>query len=602
MRYQAPANPLRTRADLQEALCSLIAPLDAHVSPGGARVFLGASGANQDSHTVELEGFSRPLWGLIPFAMGGGEFDNWERYRSGLANGTNPEHPEYWGEPRNLDQRLVEMAAIGFSLLAIPHIIWDPLSAEAKEHVAHWLGTCNQRTLQQNTWLFIRVFINLGLANVGANYDPDILEADLQVLDTFYLGNGWYSDGQSMQRDYYISFGMHFYSLLYAKMFGLYDMERADAFRERAKLFVNNFIYWFDAQGAALPFGRSMTYRFAQGSFWCALAFADVESLPWGVIKGLALRHIRWWLQQPIFNSDGTLSLGYGYPNTTMVEQFNSPGSPYWATKFFLLLALDEEHPFWQAEEEPLPNDLPDTQLQPHAHMLVYREAAGRQVIALTSGQFAANVRHGNEKYSKFAYSSNFAFSIPIGMRGLSELAPDSMLALSDDGDYFRVRGTVSETNVIHGALHSRWHPMMGVEVETWLIAAPPWHMRIHCLRTTRYLWSAEGGFALDRTGDDPIAQLGRHEEGLGSVLADYPAGVSAIRDLLTLREGVVLRTDPNTNILRPRTVLPMLQGQFVPGTHWIACAVLASIDHEYAHLHWKRPPRLPEWAVIMMT
>lgn len=76
--------------------------------------------------------------------------------------------------------------------------------------------------------------------------------------------------------------------------------------------------------GRGLPFGRSLTYRFAMSSFWSALAFADVElpaPLTWGVVKGLQLRNIRYWARQPgAYNSDGTLTIGYCYPNLNITE------------------------------------------------------------------------------------------------------------------------------------------------------------------------------------------------------------------------------------------------------------------------------------------
>lgn len=41
----------------------------------------------------------------------------------------------------------------------------------------------------------------------------------------------------------------------------------------------------------------------------------------WGVIKGLLLRNIRWFTQKPnVFNRDGSLSIGYAYPNLFMSE------------------------------------------------------------------------------------------------------------------------------------------------------------------------------------------------------------------------------------------------------------------------------------------
>lgn len=588
-------NPLRTRADLQAAVRALFAPLRPRFSPGAARVRLGATGAHYDDHAAELEGFARPLWGLAPLAAGGGAFDGWELYRRGLANGSDPQHPEFWGEPEDRNQRLVEMAAIGLALALIPGQIWEPLGPRERANLARWLGAINRVGTVDSNWLFFRVLVNLGLARGGAGHDEAATRAALERLEQFYQGDGWYSDGDNQQRDYYIPFAFHYYGLVYAELAGGRDPERARRFRERAALFAQQFVHWFSADGAALPFGRSLSYRFAQGSFWGALAFAGVEALPWGVLKGLALRHLRWWARQPIFNPDGTLSIGYAYPNLNMAEQYNAPGSPYWALKFFLPLALPETHPFWRAEEQPLP-ELPPVQHQPHAHMILCRDPAGRHVVALASGQHEPWIRHAGEKYAKFAYSTAFGFSVPLGRRGLTQAAADSVLALSDDGECYRVRERPVEARAERGALYARWRPIPGVEVETWLIPAGLWHLRLHRLRTDKPLWSAEGGFALDRSGDDVLARAGLEQARAGLALARYPAGGSGLRDLLGRRQGRVLRVDPNTNLLRPRTVLPTLVAEHTPGEHWLACAVLADPDAAAWAAAWEQPPALPPW------
>jgi hypothetical protein len=122
-----------------------------------------------------------------------------------------------------------------------------------------------------------------------------------------------------------------------------------------------------------------MTYRFAMSAFWSAIAFADVElpaPLSWGVIKGLHLRNLRWWARQPgAYNFDGTFTLGYVYPNHNMLENYNSPGSPYWACKAFLTLAVPESHPFWASEELPYPQELLETTvyLEKPLHIHSYR-------------------------------------------------------------------------------------------------------------------------------------------------------------------------------------------------------------------------------------
>ena len=81
----------------------------------------------------------------------------------------------------------------------------------------------------------------------------------------------------------------------------------------------------------------------------------DPKALPWGDVKGYYLRHLRWWAKLPITDRSGVLTVGFGYANLLMSENYNSAGSPYWAFKAFLPLALPASHPFWTAEEKPVP-------------------------------------------------------------------------------------------------------------------------------------------------------------------------------------------------------------------------------------------------------
>ncbi|MFW8643426.1 DUF2264 domain-containing protein [Rhizobium beringeri] len=108
-------NPLKTRDDLAKAVIDLFEPLLPYFSKAAPVYALGAAGAIFDRAAADLEGFARPLWGIVPLVAGGGVFPHWDLYRRGLANGTNPAHPEYWGDLADRNQRLVEAPAVGFA-------------------------------------------------------------------------------------------------------------------------------------------------------------------------------------------------------------------------------------------------------------------------------------------------------------------------------------------------------------------------------------------------------------------------------------------------------------------------------------------------------
>ena len=566
VQHPLSANPLRARADVQRAVGDLFAPLLPYFSPSGARVRLSAAAAHFDRAAADLEGFARPLWGIAPLAAGGGDFAHWALYREGLSHGTDPEHPDYWGDIGDIDQRQVELAAIGFALRMARPQLWNPLDEAAKRRVAAYLISGREHKFVDSNWKFFRVMIDLGLLHCGVTVDPAGRETYLDDLERFTLGNGWYRDGAIRSADHYIPFAFHFYGLVYAALSE--DAERATRYRERAAEFARSIRHWYAADGAALPFGRSLTYRFAHAGFWGALAFAGVEALPWGQIKGYYLRNLRWWARQPIFDRDGVLSIGYGYPNLLMSESYNSAGSPYWAMKAFLPLALPETHPFWSAREEaPETFDAPVP--LPEAGM-VMQHLPGH-IVALASGQEYRQWRGMPEKYGKFAYSTRYGFSIEADDRRFENVACDNMLGFCDDGRHLRMRESNESALIAGDTLHARWRPYADVQVETWLIPAGLWHIRLHEVTTPRRLEVVEGGFAIAKP------DFGAWQESAAGSRAEVRTtdDVSVIVAYDT-RTAQVMSPLPNTNVMVARTLLPQLRGTVEPGTTHLCCAVLA--------------------------
>jgi hypothetical protein len=559
-------NPLSTRADVQRAAGDLFALLLPYFSASGARVRLSAAAAHFDRAAADLEGFARPLWGVVPLAAGGGAFAHWQLYRDGLSAGTDPHHPDYWGDINGIDQRQVELAAIGFALRLARADLWDPLDEDAKRRIAAYLIAGRDHEFVDSNWKFFRVLIDLGLMHCGVAVDPQKREDYLDGLERFVLGNGWYRDGPIRSADHYIPFAFHFYGLIYSVLSG--DTTRGTRYRERAAAFAQSIRHWYAADGSALPFGRSLTYRFAHAGFWGALAYAGVEALPWGEIKGYYLRNLRWWSRQPIFDRDGVLSIGYAYPNLLMSEGYNSAGSPYWAMKAFLPLALGEDHPFWAAEEAAAEHfDAPVPLPEPG---MVAQHLPGH-IVALSSGQEYRQWRGTREKYGKFAYSTRYGFSIEADDRLFAGAACDGMLGLSDDGKHLRVREGNEAVLIAGDRLYARWLPYPDVLVETWLVPAGPWHIRLHEVTTPRRLEVVEGGFAIAKPDF----------RAWGESVAGGRAEVRTAEDVSTIfgydaRAARVMSPFSNTNLMAARTLLPQLTGTLEAGATRLACAVLA--------------------------
>ena len=264
------SNPVESRDDLERFLVGLLDALEPHTSPGGALIHLGHTATHYDETAAQLEGFSRPIWGLASLLAGGGKYPGAERWVRGFASGTDPEGDEFWGDMRDKDQRMVECSAIGYSIAVAKETLWDPLPQSAKENFEKWLGGMNGKQMPDTNWLWFRVsdvsllhsllltrhaqvFANLGLYRAGSpRYDPARMKADLDHLDTFYVADGWSRDGPETvcQFDYYSSsFAIQYSQLVYSKLMREEDPERSEAYRERARKFALDFVHYFDAEG-----------------------------------------------------------------------------------------------------------------------------------------------------------------------------------------------------------------------------------------------------------------------------------------------------------------------------------------------------------------
>jgi len=584
--------PLATRADLQAWTRALLAPALSRLSPGSARADLGTTGSFYGRTGIELEGYARPLWGLTPLLLGDPSSTGFHPriydLATGLAHGTDPAHPEFWGWPADSDPRLVEMAALAFALRLHPDLLWTPLDSAARARVVTWLSTINQRRIHASNWLFFRVLVNEALHHLGVHADLAQAARDLDDLESFYLGDGWYSDGPTGACDHYNGFAFHFYGLLYAVWAADRDPLRAARFRTRAAEFACDFVGWFAADGSALPFGRSLAYRFGAAAFWSAAAYAGLDVFTPGQLRGLVLRHLRWWDATAMRSPDGMLSLGYAYPNLHTTEIYNSPSSPYWALKPLLVLALPAEHPFWTSPEEPLPANL---SLVPRptagGRALLSRSSDGHATLLNPGQSWGWDGRNYPAKYARFAYSTRYAFSVPHGDAPLEACAPDSSLLVSLDGQRWHGRAATRDHLVAPDHVASTWEPLPGVVIRTRLEPAPDGHHRIHEITTPHPLHVVEGGFAAPR-GPEPLASLALNPSaGHAAILSPghaewrHPGGTVAIIDTPVAnaapREARLVEPWPNTHLLYPSTVVPALVTTLTPGQQILRCQVFGA-------------------------
>ncbi|WP_198586821.1 sigma-70 family RNA polymerase sigma factor [Glycomyces xiaoerkulensis] len=499
-----------------------------------------------------FELLTRPLWGMasapetVPEPM-------WTAAAETLARALDPGDPWYVGAVTDAGQRCVEAAAVGWGLALAPERLWDPLPPKAKDNVSAWLRSAYAADVADCNWHYFPVFAGHGLERVGIEHDKSISRAHLERMGEWLLGDSVFEDGPGGRVDYYNPFAFHTYALLHYRLSG------DDRYVGPASAFARRFRSWFAADGPAVPYGRSLGYRFAQASLWGALAAADVEAVPWGEAAGFARRHLEWWWDKPILDPEGRLTVGYGYPNDALVEQYLTAGSPWWASKVFVGLTAGADHPFWTERATE-----PEAVVEPHkAARAVHVRDRGGNVTRLNGQGWRAWARGGQEIYAKFAYSTLAAFSHSVAGPGLECAVPDGALMLSEDGRHWRGREDSEEGDIDDkGVLTVTWQPWEDVSITTSLEAAVDgWHARIHIVETERTLHTGEGGWCV------PL-------EGHAADVADHRASVtgtglrSEIIDGDSGREAGLISPMPGTHLYWPSTVLPVLRGMLEPGRH----------------------------------
>ena len=541
---------ITSRQDMADVMLELLEPLKKHYSPQKAWLNLGATSAHYPDTAAWMEGFSRPLWGFGSYWADGSGNEEWERiYTQGMIAGTDPTSDEYWEDCVPYDQKLVEMAAISYTLLWTGDKLTGKMTEQQRKNFFSWLSRINHNPCHNCNWRFFHVLVNVALKKAGEEYDEKGMQESLDFIDECYVGNGWYGDGVGGPVDYYIPFAMHFYGLVYAIFMKDSDPERCQRYIDRAMDFGKNFAYWFSENGSAVPYGRSQTYRFAQASFYSACVMAKIEPLPLGVMKGIVVRHLEYWLSKPIFDHDGVLTIGYEYPNLTMAESYNAPGSPYWGFKIFACLTLPEEDNFWKADILPLPK-MEKIKSFPEAKLVTQRTDDGHAVLFPLGLQIGHVHKHMEEKYSKFAYSSRYGFSVMHTPCNFGEAAPDSVLSFEIDGHVF-IRRTIDSGYIQDGKVVSDWSPFVGIQVHSEIIPTDTGHIRKHIIKSDYDCIAYDSGFAV-AVGDSSCTVMAMQGEG----------------------EALILRADPNTNLIHTKTDIPTVKYIIKKGTNEIETEV----------------------------
>lgn len=366
-----------------------------------------------------LEGYARTFL-LVAFRVagenGGDPHGHLTRYRQGLLAGTAGS----WPPIVSRSQPMVEAASIALGLHLTREWLWDTLTGSEQDQVAGWLSGSSTSEVNQNNWVLFPLIIAEFLAGVGRPHNEGHIAHGLARLEDWYVGGGWYRDGDGDYFDYYCGWAMHLYPMLWLRMLATRDPERAAALRPhyagRLEEFLPDHAGFFGGSGSPVFQGRSLIYRYAAVAplFMAELAGVPSHLAP-GQLRRIASGAAKFFADGGSYEGPGGAaglpSLGWQGEFPPMVQSYSGPASPFWTSKAFVGLLLPAGHPVWTAVEEPSPVEAANR----------VRVAQGPNfLLASTAADGIARVlNHGSDKYygpgmenveySRLAYSSHTA-------------------------------------------------------------------------------------------------------------------------------------------------------------------------------------------------
>jgi hypothetical protein len=576
---------IRTRTDLADLADRMLRAVRPHASPGHARITLPGTPGGYGTDVDGLEGFARTLL-VAGFRLAGAKGNDpdglAEWYARGFDAGTDPSSPERWVRPAEHGQAKVEAASLALVLDLTREQIWDRLDTGVQERVVDYLAeVVGDRAYPANNWLWFRVVVETFLRSVGGPWSRDDVEEDLAKHDSYYAGDGWYADGTTRAFDHYSGWAMQLYPVLWARMAGAEDLAAPRHETDVARLdrYVRDAVGLVGADGSPLIQGRSLIYRFASAAPLWAGALARVPSTPPGLLRHAAMSQVDHFVSRGAPDDDGLLSIGWYGPWRTMAQSYSGTGSPYWAAKGLLGLALDDDDPVWTAPAEPLPAERADSLgVVAPAGWIVSRTAGDGLVRVVNHG-----TDHGREGepgsdsplYARFGYSTatfpmldRESWSDPLDQAvvlldgagrpthrtGMWSSAPrldgageDAVGIVASGGPVHRVDEDESRGLGIGHALGVPGTPRPAGDLRVISLVRGPWEVRLvrveglapapeaPVLRIGGWPVSGDDAASAPGTPGAAVATAGGTTSTLAPVLGDWESGVTARADATPL-------------------------------------------------------------------
>ena len=318
-----------------------------------------------------LEAFGRLIDGIAPWLALPDDASAEGRLRARLrgeavasyVHAVDPKSPDYllW---RGHGQALVDSAYFTSALLRAPDALWKPLDKITQRRIVEAIKGLRSISPPYQNWILFAAMNEAFLFSIGEEWDPMRVDLAIRKFLEWYVGDGWYGDGERFHFDYYNSYVIHpmlvqILSTLAAGKPAFNNLkpaaELAQAVR-RAQRYAEHLERMIGPDGAFAAIGRSLTYRTAAHQPLGHLAWRGElpDTLPPGQVRAATMAAQRRIFADPSnFNADGFLTIGFSRHQPSLGDIYSNAGSMYIASESLIALGLPANHRYWT--DAPLP-------------------------------------------------------------------------------------------------------------------------------------------------------------------------------------------------------------------------------------------------------
>lgn len=315
----------------------------------------------RDKDVIYMETFGRLMSGIAPWLSLPDDDTVEGKQRKQLrewalksyAHAVDPESPDYllW---RKEGQPLVDAAFIASSFLRASEQLWEPLDEVTKDRYIKEFQQLRRIDPPFTNWLLFSAMIEAFLMEVNAQYDMFRIHTAIRKINEWYVGDGWYSDGEHFAFDYYNSYVIQpmyvqVLQVLVDRKLVLRDKslesvsKELDTAKKRMQRFGILLERFISPEGTFPLFGRSMTYRLGVFQPLSMLSWKELlpEELSEGQVRSaLTAAMKRMFMNEGNFNKEGFLQLGFAGHQPDLADWYTNNGSMYLTSEVFLPLGL----------------------------------------------------------------------------------------------------------------------------------------------------------------------------------------------------------------------------------------------------------------------